>query len=55
MTECDKIIIGMDNVSTKETNTIAIKMTNTIATNVTSTASVNCHGKKVRDCYILHR
>ena len=44
----------MDNVSTKETNTIAIKMTNTIATNVTSTASVNCHGKKVRDYYILH-
>ena len=54
MAECDKIIIGMDNVSTKETNTIAIKMTNTIATNVTSTASINCHGKKVRDCYILH-
>ena len=54
MTECDKFIIGMDNVSTKETNTIAIKTTNTIATNVTSTASINCRSKKVRDCYILH-
>ena len=44
MTECDEIIIVMDNVSTKKT----------IATNVTSTASINCHSIKVRDCYILH-
>ena len=29
-------------------------MTNTLAPNVMSTASINCHGKKVRDCYILH-
>ena len=53
MTECDEIIIAMDNVSTKKTNTIATK-TNNIATNVTSTASINCHGKNVRDCYISH-
>ena len=42
VTECDEIIIVMDNVSTEKTNTIA--------TNVTSTASINCHSKKVRDC-----
>ena len=44
--ECDGIIIVMDIVSTKNTNTIA--------TNVTSTASINWHSKEVRDCYILH-
>ena len=38
VTECAKIIIVMDNVLTKKTNSIA--------TNVTSTASVNCHIKK---------
>ena len=47
MTECDKIMIVMDNASSTE-------KTNTIATNVTSTASINCHSKKVRDCYVLH-
>ena len=46
MTECDEIIIVMDNVSTKKTNTIAA--------NVTSTGSINSDRKKVRDCYILH-
>ena len=46
MTECDEIIIFMDNFSTKNTNTVAI--------NVKSTASINWHSKKVRDCYILH-
>ena len=46
MTECDEIIIVMDNESTKKTNTIA--------TNVMSTVSIICHSKKVRDCYILH-
>ena len=46
VTERDEIIIVMDNLSTKKTNTIAI--------NVTSTASINCHSKKVRYCYILH-
>ena len=46
MTECDEIIIVMDNVSTKKTNTIT--------TNVASTASINCHSKKVRGYYILH-
>ena len=46
MSECDEIIIVIDNASTKMTNTIVI--------NFTSTASTNCHGKKVRDCYILH-
>ena len=45
--ECDEIITVMDIVSTK--------MTNTIATNVTSSASINCHSKRVRDCYILHK
>ena len=39
MTGCDEIIIVMDIVSTKKTNTIATKKTNTIATNVLSTAS----------------
>ena len=46
MTECDEVIIAMDNLSTKTTNTIA--------TNVTSTASINCHSIKVRESYILH-
>ena len=46
VTECDEIVIAMDIVSTKKTNTIA--------TNITNTASINCHCKKVRDCYILH-
>ena len=43
----DQIIFVLDIVSTKKTNTIA--------TDVFSTASINCHSKKVRDCYILHR
>ena len=38
VTQCDEIIIVMDNLSTKKTNTIA--------TNVTSTASINCTVKK---------
>ena len=46
MTKCDEIAIVMNNLSAKKTNTIA--------TNVMSTALINCHGKKVRDCYILH-
>ena len=45
MTDCDEIIIVMNNVSRK----------NTTATNVTSTASINySHSIKVRDYYILH-
>ena len=44
VTKCDEIVIVIDNLPTKKTNTIA--------TNVTSTASINC--KKVRDCFILH-
>ena len=47
MTECDAIIIVMDNVLTKKTNTIA--------TNVTSNASIIVIVKKVRDCYILYK
>ena len=43
---CDKIVIVIDNLSTKKKNTTT--------TNVTSTASINCHSKKVTDCYILH-
>ena len=46
MTECGEIIIVMDTIGTKKTNTIA--------TNVTITASINWHGRKVKDCYILH-
>ena len=46
MTECDEIIIVMNNAS--------IKKTNTIAANVTSTASIKCLSKNVRDCYVLH-
>ena len=45
MTECDEILVVMNNLPTEKTN---------IATNVLSTASINCHSKKVRDCYILH-
>ena len=47
MTECDEILVVMNNLPTEKTNTIA--------TNVLSTASINCHSKKVRDCYILHK
>ena len=54
VTECDEVIIVMDNILTKITNTIATKKTNTIVTNVTSTASINCYSKKVTDCSILH-
>ena len=35
---------------TEKTNTRTIKKKN-----VMSTVSINCHGKKVRDCYILHK
>ena len=44
--ECDKIVIVIDNLLAKKTNTIA--------TNVTSSTSINWHSKKVRDCYISH-
>ena len=47
MTECYEILVVMNNLPTEKTNTIA--------TNVLSTASINCHSKKVRDCYILHK
>ena len=43
VTECDKIVIVMDNVLTKKTNTIAMKKISAIATNFTSTASISCH------------
>ena len=46
MTKFDEIVIAMNSLSTK--------MTNTIARNITSTASINWHSKNVRDCYILH-
>ena len=46
MTECDEIIIVIDNLS--------IKKTNAIAKNITITALINWHSKKVRDCYIFH-
>ena len=41
MTDCDEIVIVMDIVLTKKTNTVA--------TNVRSIASINCHIKNVRD------
>ena len=46
VTKCDEIVIAMDIVSTKKTNSIA--------KHVTSTASKSCDSKKVKDCYILH-
>ena len=46
MTECDEIVIVIDNLSTKKTNTIA--------TNIMSTTSINCYSKKVRYYYILN-
>ena len=45
MTECDEVIFVMDNVSTKNTNTITTEKTNTLTTNVTNTASIKCHNK----------
>ena len=42
VTECDEVIIVMNNISTKRTNTMT--------TNVRSTAPMNCQYKKVRDC-----
>ena len=41
MLKCDGIVVVMNSLSTKKTNTMA--------TNITSTASINCHSKKVRD------
>ena len=52
VTECDKIIIATDTVSTKNKNTIPTNMTN-----VTSTMSANFQNKIViytTDFYILH-
>ena len=46
VTECDETAIFMNNLSTKQRNTIA--------TNVTSVAWINYHSKKVPNCYILH-
>ena len=46
-TEFDQIVTVIDNLSTKNTNTIE--------TNFTITVYINCHSKKVRDCYISHR
>ena len=47
VTNCDEIVIVVDNLSTKKTDTIA--------TNVTSTASINCHNKKARDILLFIR
>ena len=41
MTDCDEIVIVMDIVLTKKTNTVATK--------VRSIGSINCHIKNVRD------
>ena len=46
MTQCDELIIVIDNVSTEKTNTTA--------TDAKSTASINCLSKKVKDYYIFH-
>ena len=45
MTKCDKIVIVMNNLSTKKANDIT--------TNVTTTTLIICHSIKVRDCYII--
>ena len=45
VTECDGIVIGIDNVPTKKTNTVAI--------NAMNTASINCHSKKVREWFYI--
>ena len=42
VTECDKIITIIDDVSTKRQILYIY------------TALMNCHSKKARDCYILH-
>ena len=54
VSECDEVVIIMDNLSTKKANTTATKKTNIIATNVTITALINCLCKKVRYYYISH-
>ena len=46
MTKCNEIVIVMNNLATKKTNTIT--------KNVVSTALINWHSKRVGDCYILH-
>ena len=46
VTECNEILIVIDNVTTNAKTTKK--------TNAMSTASINCYCKKVRDCYILH-
>ena len=46
VTECDEIVIVMDNLLTNNANTIAA--------DIMVTASINCHSKKIKDCYILH-
>ena len=40
VTKCDEIVIVMNNLSTKKTNTIE--------KNFASAASINCHSKKVK-------
>ena len=45
VTECDVIIIFMDNASTKKANTIA--------TNVTSAALINCKSKRVEEIAVF--
>ena len=47
--ECDKIVIAMDNVSTKKDKSYSnkkAKKTSTKEANVTNTAFINCHSKK---------
>ena len=44
VTECEEIIIIMDNISKKKD----------YSNKVTSTTLTNCHSKKIKDCYILH-
>ena len=49
MTECDQILIALDNVSTKKINTIAKKKDKYYSKNFTSVVLINCLSKKVRD------
>ena len=49
------IVTVLCNLSIKMAITIATEKTNAMATNVVVTASVNCHSRKSRNSYILHK
>ena len=49
------IVTVLCNLSIKMAITIATEKTNAMATNVVVTASINCHSRKSRNSYILHK